>query len=362
MTLKTLITGSLAALALGGAAMAQEAAEPVTAGFIYVGPRNDGGWSQHHHTSALEMKEHFGDAVTLLEQESVPEGPDAERAMTQMALSGADIIFTTSFGFMDPTINVAARFPNVKFEHATGYKTAENVSAYNARFYEGRTVTGYIAGAMTKTNKIGYIASFPIPEVMQGINSTFIHARQANPDVELTVIWVNTWFNPAEEANATQAMLDQGIDVVLAHTDSTAPLARLSDVGGEVYGFGQAADMIEYAPAPRLSSIIDNWAPYYIERVQAVMDGTWESENNWYGIREGMVGIGEFSEVIPEDIRAEAAALRDSIAAGEYHPFTGPLNRQDGTPWLAEGEVADDETLLGMDFLVEGIRTQLPSN
>ncbi|SDJ98288.1 BMP family ABC transporter substrate-binding protein [Aliiruegeria lutimaris] len=356
MNFKTLLAGTALALGLAGAAAAEG---PVKAGFIYVGPRNDGGWSQHHHEAAVEMIEHFGGAVELVEQESVPEGPDAERAMTQMALGGADVIFTTSFGFMDPTINVAAKFPDVKFEHATGYKTADNVGVYSARFYEGRAVQGYLAGKMTKTNKIGYIGSFPIPEVIRGINASFLHAKKVNPDVEMSVIWINTWFDPAKEADAAQAMIDQGIDVVLQHTDSTAPQIA-AQKAGNVYTFGQAADMAEFAPMPRISSIIDVWAPYYIERVQAVLDGTWESDNTWDGIGAGMVGIGEISDAVPADIKAEAEALRDSIASGEFHPFTGPINKQDGSVWLAEGEVADDGTLAGMNFYVEGLTGEIP--
>ena len=356
MRIPSLLTGALLALGLAGAAFAQDKTK---VGFIYVGPKNDGGWSQHHHESALKMAAHFGDKIEFIFQESVPEGADAERVMTQMALSGADLIFTTSFGYMDPTINVAKKFPNVKFEHATGNKTAPNVSTYSARFYEGRAVMGHLAGKMTKTNKIGYIASFGIPEVVRGINSSFIHAKKANPDVEMSIVWVSTWFDPAKEADATQALLDQGVDVVLAHTDSTAPLAKLKEAGA--YGFGQAADMAEYAPAPRISSIIDEWAPYYIERTQAMIDGTWESKMTWDGIKEGMVGIGAFSEVIPEDVRAEAQAMVEGIVAGTYHPFTGPLKKQDGSDWLAEGEVADDGTLAGMNFYVEGLTGTIPN-
>jgi simple sugar transport system substrate-binding protein len=306
------------------------------------------------------MQAHFGDAVELVYQESVPEGADAERAITQMALGGADIIFTTSFGFMDPTVNVAAKFPNVKFEHATGYKTADNVGVYSARFYEGRAIQGYLAGKMTKTNKIGYIASFPIPEVIRGINSAYIHAKKVNPDVEFSVVWAYTWFDPGKESDAAQALIEQGADVILQHTDSTAPHAAAAKAGN-VYTFGQAADMAEYAPMPRISSIIDVWAPYYIERVQAVIDGTWESDNTWDGIGAGMVGIGEISDVVPADIRAEAEALRDSISSGAYHPFTGPLNKQDGSAWLAEGEIADDGTLGGMNFYVEGLTGDIPN-
>ncbi|WP_172300396.1 BMP family ABC transporter substrate-binding protein [Pseudoruegeria sp. HB172150] len=360
MKRRTVLAGGAAAAALGMTRAAWAQQETVKAGFIYVGPKNDGGWSQHHHEAALEMAEHFGDKVELVIQESVPEGADSERAMTQMALGGADIIFTTSFGFMDPTINVAAKFPDVKFEHCTGYKTADNVGVYSARFYEGRAVQGFLAGKMTKTNKIGYIASFPIPEVIRGINSAYIHAKQVNPDVEFAVIWAFTWFDPAKESDAAQALIEQGCDVVLQHTDSTAPQAA-AQKAGDVYTFGQAADMAEYAPMPRISSIIDVWAPYYIERVQAVLDGTWESDNTWDGIGAGMVGIGEISSAVPDDIKTEAEALRDSIASGEYHPFTGPLNKQDGSAWLAEGEVADDGTLAGLNFYVEGLKGDIPS-
>ncbi|SDG60445.1 BMP family ABC transporter substrate-binding protein [Alloyangia pacifica] len=357
MKRRTLLASAALGLALAGApAFAQDVPK---IGFVYVGPVNDGGWSQHHHEAAVKMKEHFGDAIEMIEQESVPEGADAERVLTQMALSGADLIFTTSFGYMDPTINVAAKFPDVKFEHATGYKTAENVSAYSARFYEGRAITGYLAGAMTKSNKIGYIGSFPIPEVIRGINSSFLHAKKANPDVEMSVVWLSTWFDPAKEADATQALLDQGVDVVLAHTDSTAPLSVLEKAGA--YGFGQAADMYDYAPEPRLSSIIDEWAPYYIDRVQAVIDGTWESHNSWQGIGDGMVGIGEITGPVPEDVKATAEQMKADIASGAYHPFTGPINKQDGSAWLAEGEVADDGVLAGMDFYVEGLTAEIPN-
>ena len=354
--LATVTAAALAVPALAG----QHGDGPVTVGFVYVGPIGDGGWTYEHHQGLLAVEAEFGDQVQTMYQENVPEGADAERAMTQMALQGADIIFTTSFGYMDPTINVAEKFPNVVFEHATGYKRAENVSTYSARFYEGRAVQGHIAGKMTKTNKIGYIASFPIPEVIRGINSAYLHAKKANPDVEMSVIWVYTWFDPAKEADAAKALIENGVDVVLQHTDSTAPQAAAAEVDG-IITFGQASDMIEYAPLPRVSSIIDNWAPYYIDRVRAVMDGTWESVDTWDGISTGMVEIGEITDAVPADVKAEAEALRDAIGAGEYHPFTGPINKQDGTPWLAEGETADDGTLAGMDFYVEGITGEIPN-
>ncbi|WP_226783000.1 BMP family ABC transporter substrate-binding protein [Oceaniglobus trochenteri] len=349
-------TAALAALATG--AFAQD--KPLKVGFVYVGPVGDGGWTYEHDQARLKLIEHFGDKVETVFQENVPEGADAERVMTQMALSGAKLIFSTSFGYMDPTINVAAKFPDVKFEHATGYKTADNVGVYSARFYEGRAIQGHIAGKMTKTNKVGYIASFPIPEVIRGINSAFIHAKKANPDVQFNVIWAYTWFDPAKEADAAKALIEQGNDVILQHTDSTAPQAA-AQAAGDVITFGQASDMAEYAPKPRVSSIIDNWAPYYIARTQAVLDGTWESDNTWDGIGAGMVGIGDITDAVPADVKEEALALKDSIADGSYHPFTGPLKKQDGSDWLAEGETADDGTLAGMNFYVEGLTGEIPN-
>ncbi len=352
---KNVFAGAAVALGLTVSAVA---AEPTKVGFVYVGTVGDGGWTFNHDAGRKAVQEEFGDKVITSFVESVPKGADAQRVMTQMALSGIDIIFTTSFGYMDSTLAVAAKFPDVKFEHATGYKTAPNMSTYSARFYEGRAIMGHIAGNMTKTNKIGYIASFPIPEVIRGINASFIHARNANPDVEMKIIWLYTWFDPAKEADATKALIQQGVDVIFAHTDSTAPLATLADLGG--YGFGQADDMLQYAPKPRLSAIVTDWGPYYIERVQAVMDGTWESKSTWHGIDKGMVVIGEFSEEMPAELRAEAAEMRDAIVAGTFHPFTGPLNKQDGSVWLKDGEVADDAALRGIKFFVEGISGDIP--
>ena len=355
MKIKTILTTAAVVLGVGSAALAAD----VKVGFVYVGPIGDGGWTYEHDKGRLAVEEAFGDRVETLYQEMVPEGADSERVMTQMALQGADLIFTTSFGYMDPTINVAKKFPNVKFEHATGYKRADNVSVYSARFYEGRAIQGHIAGKMTKTNKIGYIASFPIPEVIRGINSAYIHAKRVNPDVEFNIIWAYTWFDPAKEADAAKALIEQGADVILQHTDSTAPQAA-AEKAGNVITFGQASDMGEYAPMPRVSSIIDNWGPYYVERTQAVLDGTWESVDTWDGIGKGMVGIGEISDAVPADVKAEALAMMNAIAAGDYHPFTGPLNKQDGSPWLADGELSEDGPLLGMNFYVEGLTGDVP--
>ncbi|WP_170518561.1 BMP family ABC transporter substrate-binding protein [Ruegeria atlantica] len=356
MKFTTLLTSAAMALGLATSAMAEDKTK---VGFVYVGPVGDGGWTYEHDKGRLAVEEHFGDKVETVFVESVPEGPDAERVMTQMALEGADLIFTTSFGYMDPTINVAKKFPNVKFEHATGYKTADNVSVYSARFYEGRAVQGHIAGKMTESNIVGYIGSYPIPEVIRGINSAYIHAKKVNPDVEFKIVWAYTWFDPAKEADAATVLIEQGADVILQHTDSTAPQAAAQEAGN-VITFGQASDMSEYAPKPRVSSIIDNWAPYYIARTQAVMDGSWETVNTWDGIKEGMVEIGEISDAVPAEVKEEALAMKAAMAAGEYHPFTGPLKKQDGSDWLAEGETADDGTLAGMNFYVEGLEGDIP--
>ncbi|MCO4777997.1 MULTISPECIES: BMP family ABC transporter substrate-binding protein [Lentibacter] len=347
-----------AAVALGMATSAF-AEDKTKVGFVYVGPVGDGGWTYEHNKGRLAVEAEFGDKVETVFVESVPEGADAERVMTQMALQGADLIFTTSFGYMDPTINVAKKFPDVKFEHATGYKTAENVSVYSARFYEGRAIQGHIAGNMTESNIIGYIGSFPIPEVIRGINSAFIHARKVNPDVEFKIVWAYTWFDPAKEADAAKVLIEQGADVILQHTDSTAPLAAAA-AAGNVVGFGQASDMAEFKDGPRVSSIIDDWAPYYIARTKAVMDGTWETMSTWDGIGAGMVGIGEITDKVPANVKAEALAMKAALADGSYHAFTGPINKQDGSAWLAEGETADDGTLAGMNFYVEGIEGEIP--
>ncbi len=350
-----------AALAAGLALPAVAQDDPFTIGFVYVGPIGDYGWTWTHDQGRLAVEEAFGEAVDTVYAESVPEGADAERVITQMVLNGADMIFTTSFGYGPATNAVAAQFPDVYFEHATGYqRDTENVSTYSARFYEGRAVIGHIAGHMTESNIVGYIASYPIPEVIRGINSAFLHAREVNPDVEFRVVWAYTWFDPAVEADAAQALIDAGADVIMQHTDSTAPQAAAQEAGG-VYTFGQASDMIQFAPEPRVSSIIDNWGPYYIRRVGEAIEGTWQQSDTWEGMPEGMVLIGEMTEAIPEEVRASATALMESMQAGEYHPFTGPINRQDGTAWLAEGEIADDGTLAGMNFYVEGLTGEIPN-
>ena len=360
MLRRTLLT--TAALGFGLAIASTASAEDkLKACWVYVGPVGDGGWTYQHDQGRLDVVKAFGDKVDASTyQENVPEGADAERVLTQMAISGCKIIFTTSFGFMDATNAVAAKFPDVKFEHATGYKRdTPNMSTYNARFYEGRAVIGTIGGLMTNSNKIGYIGSFPIPENIQGINAAYIAAKKVNPNVTMSIVWAYTWFDPAKEADAAKALIEQGVDVILQHTDSTAPLAEAAKTPG-IIGFGQASDMAEYKPSPRVSAIIDNWGPYYVERIQALLDGTYEQKDTWAGIAGGEVKIGEITDAVPAEVKAKAEAVQASIADGSWSPFMGPLKKADGSDWLKEGEVADDGTLAGMNFFVEGITAEMP--
>ena len=349
------IAAAVAALAIGGVAKAEE---KLKVGFVYCCPVGDLGWSYEHEKGRKAIEEAFGDRVETSFVESVSDGPDAERVIRQLAQSGNDMVFTTSFGFMNPTVKVAKSFGKVKFEHATGYKRADNVSTYSARFYEGRYVIGQIAAKMSKTGTGGYIGSFPIPEVVRGINAAFLAARSVNPRVQFKVIWVNTWFDPGKEADAARALIDQGADILMQHTDSPAAMKIAEDAG--IRAFGQASDMSRFGPSAQMTAIIDNWAPYYIARVKAALDGEWTSEDTWGGFSTGMVALAPYNTNLPADVVAEAEAARKAIAAGTLHPFTGPLNRQDGSVWLKAGETAPDGDLLGMNFYVEGIEGSVP--
>lgn len=340
------------------AAFSANSADTAKVGFVYVGPVGDHGWTYRHDLGRQAIEAEFGDRVETTFVESVPEGADAERVIRKLASSGHDLIFTTSFGFMNPTLKVAKDFPNVKFEHATGYKRSDNVSTYGARFYEGRSVIGTIAGMMTKTNTIGYIASFPIPEVVRGINAFTIAMRKVNPDATVKVVWVNSWYDPGKEADAAKTLIDQGADIITQHTDSPAPLQVAEERG--VFGFGQASDMSAFAPKAQLTSIIDNWDTYYVERTRAVMDGTWESGDTWDGIESGMVAFPEFSADVPDDVKAAAEVIRDGIVDGSLHSFQGPILNQAGEEILPAGEVLDDKTLLGMNYYVQGVQGELP--
>ncbi|MBB4102357.1 BMP family ABC transporter substrate-binding protein [Allorhizobium borbori] len=354
---KLLLSFAASAAVLVGAAVTAEAADKTKVCFIYVGSRTDGGWTQAHELGRQELEKALGDKIETPFLENVPEGPDAERAIERMARSGCSLVFTTSFGFMDATLKVAQKFPKVKFEHATGYKTAENVSTYNSRFYEGRFINGQIAGAISKKGVGGYIASFPIPEVVAGINAFVTGARTVNPDFKLKVVWANTWFDPGKEADAAKALIDQGVDILTQHTDTTAPMQVAAERG--IQAFGQASDMIKAGPKTQLSAIVDTWGPYYIKRTNALLDGTWKSEQSFDGLKDGILTMAPYTNM-PDDVKAKAEATEAKIKSGEIAPFTGPLNKQDGTPWLKAGEKADDGTILGMNFYVEGVEDKLP--
>ncbi|AZO30423.1 MULTISPECIES: BMP family ABC transporter substrate-binding protein [Mesorhizobium] len=354
--MKKLLIALLTTTAALSLAATAEAADKLKACWVYTGPIGDFGYSYQHDQGRLEVEKALGDKVETAYLENVSEGPDADRAFERLAREKCKIIFGTSFGFMDAEVKVAKKFPKVMFEHATGYKTGDNLGIYNARFYEGRYVLGQIAAKESKKGLAGYIVSFPIPEVVMGINSFILGAQSVNPDFKVKIVWVNSWFDPGKEADAAKALFDQGADIIVQHTDSTAALQVAEE--RKLHGFGQSSDMIKFAPNAQLTSLTDEWGPYYISRVQAALDGTWKPDNVWLGIKDGAVKLAPFTNM-PDDVKAMAEATEKKIAGG-WNPFTGPVSKQDGSPWLKDGEVADDGTLLGMNFYVKGIDDKLP--
>ncbi|RWB69594.1 MAG: BMP family ABC transporter substrate-binding protein [Mesorhizobium sp.] len=354
--MKKLLIALMATAAALSVAATAEAAGKLKACWVYTGPIGDFGYSYQHDQGRLEVEKALGDKVETAYLENVSEGPDADRAFERLARENCKIIFGTSFGFMDAEVKVAKKFPKVMFEHATGFKTGKNLGIYNARFYEGRYVLGQIAAKESKKGLAGYIVSFPIPEVVMGINSFMLGAQSVNPDFKVKIVWVNSWFDPGKEADAAKALFDQGADIIVQHTDSTAALQVAEE--RKLHGFGQSSDMIKFAPNAQLTSLTDEWGPYYISRVQAALDGTWKPDNVWLGIKDGAVKLAPFTNM-PDDVKAMAEATTKKIAGG-WNPFTGPVSKQDGSPWLKDGEVADDGTLLGMNFYVKGVDDKLP--
>lgn len=344
------------ALALSVATTAY--AEPVKVGFVYVGPIGDHGWTYRHDIGRQQVEEAYGDKVETLYVESVQYGPNAERIIRQMASKGADIIFATSFGYMEPMLKVAKEFPDVKFEHATGYKRHDNMSTYGLRLYQARHVQGVIAGLMTKTNKICYVGAYPIPEVIREINTYYLGAKSVNPNIDIDVIWVNTWYDPSKEADAANVMMAEGCDMVAQHTDSPAPL-QAAELKGKL-GFGQASDQIKFAPKAQLTATIDNWGPYYIKKVGQVIEGNWQVEDYFGHMNEEAVQMAPFTNM-PADVKAKAQAIKDAISNGEYFAFTGPIKDNTGKLQLADGEVASDEHLNTMMYYVEGIDAEIPN-
>lgn len=353
---KKALKGLVAGIGLA-AAMAAQADDPMKIGFVYVGPIGDHGWSYQHDQGRLAVEKHFGDKVKTTYVENVPEGADAERVIRNLAKSGHELIFTTSFGFMNPTLKVAKQFPKVKFEHATGYKRSKNVSNYISNTYEGRYIAGFVAGKMTKSNKIGYIASFPIPEVIRDINAVQMALNKYNPEAELKIIWVNTWFDPGKEADAANAMIDQGVDVILQHTDSPAAMQAAERRG--VFAVGQASDMKSFGPKAHLMSVVDEWSPLYIKRTQEVMDGKWKSVDHWGGMAEGEIVVPEFTNM-PDAVAKEAQSLVDQIKAGTLHPFAGPIKNQAGELKVAEGDILPHGEMAGMSWYIEGVKGDIP--
>lgn len=346
------------AAAMIAAAAPASAADKLKVGFVYVGPIGDLGYSYQHDVGRLALQKALSDKVETTYVENVPEGADAERVIAQLAQSGHGLIFTTSFGFMNPTLKVAQRFPKVKFEHATGYKRANNVATYSARFHEGRTVIGAIAGKMTKSGKIGYIASFPIPEVVSGINAFTLALKKVRPDAEVRVVWVNSWYDPGKEAAAAKALIDQGADVLSQHTDSPAPIQAAEERG--IYAFGQSSDMSKFGPKAHLTSIVDIWDGYYINRAQAVLDGKWKSEDTWGGLDSGMVVLSPYNPNLPKDVAAMADQIKNDLIAHKITSFDGPFNDRSGKQVIPAGQHLSDEKILTMNYFVEGVVGDLP--
>jgi simple sugar transport system substrate-binding protein len=355
---KILIAATAVMLSAGASLFGASAADKLKVGFIYLGPVGDLGWTYQHDLGRLAMVKEFGDKVETTFLENVSEGPDSERSIEQLARAGNKLIFTTSFGYMEPTLKVAKKYPKIHFEHATGYKRAENMSTYSGRFYEGRYIQGQIGAKMSKAGVLGYIGSFPIPEVISGINATMIGAQTVNPNIKVKIIWVNSWFDPGKEADAAKALIDQGADVIMQHTDSPAPMQVASERGK--LAFGQDSEMIKFGPKAQLTSIMDNWGPYYIERVKAELDGTWKSEDNWDGLKQKMVVMAPYTNM-PDDVKKAAEETEAAIKDGKLFPFKCPVVGQDGKEVECKGgdKLADGQ-VLGMNFYVKGIDDKIP--
>lgn len=354
MTNKLTSTLMAAALSLGmaGAAAAQE---PLKIGFVYSSLIGDAGWTYQHDLGRLALEEAFGDRIETAYVESIDGGADAERVIRQFASQDFGLVFGTSFNHMNPMARVAAQFPDIAFEHATGYTQDTNLAIYHTRAYESRYLVGMVAGLMG--DSLGVVASYPIPEVLRGINAMTLGARSVNPDFNVRVVWISSWFDPGTERTAADALLDQGVDVLAHFTDSPAVVQAAEDRGAYVVALG---DMAQYGENSHLTALVYNWGPYYLERTQMVLDGTWETSNTWEGISADMMTIAPYNDAVPQDVRDVVDAKMEEIRAGDFHPFQGPLVAQDGSVKVAEGELPDDGMLLSMDFYVEGVEGSLP--
>jgi simple sugar transport system substrate-binding protein len=345
---------------------AVDAKSKMKVAFVYLTNPGDHGWTYAHEVGRQQVEEHFGDAVETVYVENVPEGPDATRVIRELAQNGNDMIFTTSFGYMEPTLKVAKDFPDIKFDHITGYMRADNMATGNIRFYEGRYVQGVVAGLTTKSNKIGYVAAFPIPEVIQGINSFAQGLRSVNKDATISVVWANTWYDPVKEGDAAKVLIAVGADVLAQHTDSPAMLQTAEKAG--VHGFGQSSDMHDFAPNAQLFASVNNWGPYYVSQIEKAIDGSWNTGegpdhwagNTWKGLSEDFLVLTDFKNM-PADVADAAQKARDGIADGSINIFSGPMSDNEGNQILATGEVLDDGGLWAMNYYVEGVIGKIPN-
>jgi basic membrane protein A and related proteins len=362
MMRKTLLAAAAAFLLAGsisvGISTGASAADKLKVGFIYLGPVGDLGWTYQHELARQALVKEFGDKIETTYLENVPEGPDAERAIEQLVRAGNKLIFTTSFGYMDPTLKVAKKYPEVHFEHCGGYKQDANMGNYASRWYQGRFIQGQIAAKMSKSGVLGYIGSFPIPEVVSGINATMLGAQTINPNIKVKIIWANSWFDPGKEADSAKALLDQGADVIMQHTDSPAAMQIASERGK--VAFGQDSEMIKFGPKAQLTSIMDTWAPYYISRVKAQIDGTWKPDVAWGGLETKMFQMAPYTNM-PDDVKKMAEDTEAAITSGKLQPFKCPVMDQDGKEVECKGgDHLADPQVLGMNFYVKGIDDKMP--
>ncbi len=349
-----------AASAPASAASAVATTEPLKIAFAYVGPVGDGGWTFAHDNARKAVEKEFGSKVVTSFVEKVPEGADAERVFRDMVGQGNKLIFGTTFGYMEPMLKVATDTPDVKFEHATGYKQAANMRTYDSRTYQGAYMAGVIAGGMSKTGTIGVVGSIPIPEVIRNINSFTLGAQTTNPKIKVKVVWVNDWFNPPKETEAAQSLIDGGADVLMQNTDSSAVL-QAAEKNGK-YAFGWDSDMHNYAPKAHLASAVINWTPYYIKAVRDALDGTWSgNQHNWWGVKEGAIDIVSISDAVPADLKDKVAKAKAGLADGSVPIWKGPIVGSDGKEILKKDEVADDKFLSGVNFYVKGVEGKVPS-
>ena len=326
-------------------------AKEMKVGFVYVSPIGDAGWSYAHDNGRKAVEELEG--VTTSYVEAVAEGPDSERVIQNMARKNYDVIFATSFGYMDPMLKVAKQFPKTVFMHCSGFKMAENMGNYFGRMYQARYLSGMVAGAMTKSNIIGYAAAFPIPEVIRGINAFTLGAQAVNPKATVRVVWTKTWYDPATEKEAAKSLLDVGADVIAQHQDSPGPQEAAQEKG--VYSVGYNSDMSAFAPKAHLTAPVWNWGPYYQSVVKSVKDGTWKAEAAWPGMDSGIVDLAPFGPMVPKEVQDMVTAKKAEIISGKAKVFVGPIKDQEGKVKIAEGSTADDKTLLGMTWFVEGV-------